>query len=168
MEKDYIYISGIQYDNTVSGDYFRNVCYISGCWWNCYLCHNPETHNPEYGKKYNLHELAEELCKDDNEITLSGGDNLTYQLDSTLELVKILKIKYKKNIWLYTGFEYEEILNDKNPKRREVLNYIDVLVDGRFDYLKADSNLAFKGSFNQRIIDVPSSLKEEIVILWEA
>lgn len=163
LKKD-VYISGFQFDNIVSGEGFRNVCYISGCWWNCNMCHNPESHDKTYGTKYKIKEVIEMLTKDDNEVTISGGDGLTYQVRETYEIIKELKLYHNKNIWVYTGFKYEDLLKNEDPIRQEILKYIDVLVDGKFNYNVADSNLAFKGDPTQRIIDVQESLRQNKII----
>ena len=161
-----INISGIQYDSCVNGVGFRDVIYVSGCWHNCRkYCHNKETHNPNYGKKYSINSLIEEInSKSNNDITISGGDGLTYQLLPTLELIKELKIKHKKNIWLYTGYTYEEISNDTD--RNDILKHIDVLVDGNFnpDYINGEH--IFRGDSSQRIIDIQESLKENKIVLY--
>ena len=164
-----IFISGIQYDSCVNGVGFRDVIYISGCWHECRkYCHNKETHNPKYGKKYFVEDLVKEmLSKSSNDITISGGDGLTYQINETLELVKELKLKYNKNIWLYTGYKFEELLEDSNSMRQEILTYINVLVDGNFNPNFASEEVVFRGDSSQRIIDVQISLKENKVILFE-
>lgn len=132
------------------------------------MCHNPETHSRTYGKKYKIKDLIVNLSSDDNDITISGGDSLTYQIRETYEVVKELKLKYNKNIWLYTGFKFEQLLADCNPIRQEILKYIDVLVDGKFDYSKANNDLIFKGDSSQRIIDVKNSLEKNEVVLWKS
>ena len=164
-----IFISGIQYDSCVNGVGFRDVIYISGCWHECRkYCHNKETHNPKYGKKYFVEDLVKEmLSKSSNDITISGGDGLTYQINETLELVKELKLKYNKNIWLYTGYKFEELLEDSNSMRQEILTYINVLVDGNFNPNFASEEVVFRGDSSQRIIDVQKSLKENKVVLFE-
>ena len=164
-----IFISGIQYDSCVNGVGFRDVIYISGCWHECRkYCHNKETHNPKYGKKYFVEDLVKEmLSKSSNDITISGGDGLTYQITETLELVKELKLKYNKDIWLYTGYKFEDLLEDSNGMRQEILTYINVLVDGNFNPNFASEEVVFRGDSSQRIIDVQISLKENKVILFE-
>lgn len=161
-----IYISGIKHDSIVDGDSLRNVIFISGCWWSCEGCHNPSTHNPLGGAKMSITEVVKDVLSDDNDITLSGGDPLTYQINSTIELLK--QIKNKKadvNIWCYTGYKWEDMINV--PKIQTALKYIDVIVDGKYiSSLKSD-NMRFKGSVNQRIIAVKQSLNENKVVLWD-
>ena len=98
------------------------------------------------------------------DITLSGGDGLTVQYENTLELLKQIKKQTSKNVWVYTGYTYEELLNSD---KKECLKYIDVLVDGRFILKQRDISLRFKGSSNQRLIKVPESLKENKIVLYE-
>lgn len=169
MDNEEIFISGIQYDSCVNGVGFRDVIYISGCWHKCMkYCHNKDTHNPNFGKKYIIKDLIKEILnKSSNEITISGGDGLTFQINKTFNLVKELKVNHCKNIWLYTGYKFEELLEDQNPIRREILNYIDVLVDGNFNPKYKYENSIFVGDSSQRIIDVTKSLKYGKVILFE-
>lgn len=99
-----------------------------------------------------------------SDVTFSGGDPL-FQVEGFTQLAKRLKIITSKNIWCYTGFRYEEIINSR--RLSQILPYIDVLVDGRFDPAKRKEGLLFRGSSNQRLINVPASLHSEKVILWE-
>lgn len=101
---------------------------------------------------------------ENNDITLSGGDPLTFQFDNSLQLAKILKERYNKNIWVYTGFTWEQI--GKSKRLKKILPYIDVLVDGKFELDKRDITLKFRGSSNQRVIDIQESLKQNKVILY--
>ena len=96
-------------------------------------------------------------------ITLSGGDCM-YSPVETLKLIKKINIPHN-NIWCYTGFTFEQLI--KNNNQLQLLKHINVLVDGRFEYSKRDITLAFKGSSNQRIIDVKQSLKQGEIILYE-
>lgn len=166
---DKIYISGIQYDSCVNGVGFRDVIYVSGCWHKCKIyCHNKESHNVKNGSQYNIYDLINDITsKSSNDITISGGDGLTYQIKETYKLVRELKLKYNKNIWLYTGYKYEELISDDNPIRQEILKYIDVLVDGNFNPKYKDDSCIFKGDLSQRIIDVKKSLKENKVVIFK-
>lgn len=156
-------ILNIDTDCTDNGTGLRTVIYISGCNHCCEGCHNPSSWNPNKGLDYSIDELIDII--EDNplaNVTISGGDSLTYQYRDTLELVKVIKSKTGKNIWLYTGFTFEQILNSK----KEVLAYIDALVDGKFILEQRDLTLKFRGSRNQRIIDVQKSLnKNKLIIL---
>ena len=156
-----LYISDIYHDSIVDGEGFRNVVFVSGCWWNCPQCHNPSTHSKTNGKLMSIEEIINDLFFDNNDITLSGGDPLTYQLKETTELVKEIKKRRPSiNIWCYTGYKYEDI------RHFEILKYIDILVDGKFKIEQKNLSLLFRGSANQRIIDVQDSLVKNKTILW--
>lgn len=110
-------------------------------------------------------EVIDDVYSDDNDITLSGGDPLTYQIDNTVYLVKELKrTRPNVNIWCYTGYFWEDMI--KIPKVQEALRYIDVIVDGKFENAYRDKDLPFRGSSNQRIINVKDSLRNKEVVLW--
>lgn len=150
-------ISGIVYDSVVDGEGIRNVIFVSGCLHKCKGCHNPQTWDFNYGYEFTqeVQNNFIERCKENpmlNGITISGGDPIY----NSKELIPFLK-KYKKEnpthtIWLYTGFKWEEIEDN------EILKLIDILVDGEYIEKYKDVTLAFRGSSNQRIIN----LKEEI------
>lgn len=152
----------------VDGEGVRAVLFISGCLHDCPYCHSPQTHSFTFGKEINqelINEINREITKRPyiSGITLSGGDCM-YSPIETLKFIKKLKIPHN-NIWCYTGFTYEELLNNKN--QFQLLKNINVLVDGKFDYSKRDISLAFRGSTNQRIIDVKESLKQDKIILYK-
>ena len=152
----------------VDGEGVRAVLFISGCLHDCPYCHSPQTHSFTFGKEINqelINEINREIIKRPyiSGITLSGGDCM-YSPIETLKFIKKLKIPHN-NIWCYTGFTYEELLNNKN--QFQLLKNINVLVDGKFDYSKRDISLAFRGSTNQRIIDVKESLKQDKIILYK-
>lgn len=157
----------LQNDSVVDGFGVRTVIWTQGCAHNCPFCHNPGTHDFNGGKEFTLDEIYEELDnlpKQDG-ITLSGGDPL-YQIDAVTEIAKYAK-KKGLNIWCYTGFTFEEIMkmNEKNPKYLEFLSNIDVLVDGRFEIAKKSLNVLFRGSTNQRLIDMKKTLKYKKIVL---
>lgn len=137
-------------DDLLNGDGFRVVLWVSGCNHKCKGCHNPITWNPEHGLIFDdsaKQEIFEELKKDYiSGLTLSGGDPLfPSNRETVTNLVKEVKINFpEKNIWLYTGFKYEEIYD------LEVMKYIDVLVDGKFEKERPKSN--WVGSDNQKVI----------------
>lgn len=162
-----MYLSGINYESLVDGEGIRCTIFVSGCLHNCYQCHSPQTHNFKYGKQV-TEDLIQSINKEINKrtflngITLSGGDCM-YSPQETLELISKIKIP-NNNIWCYTGFTIEELLG--NPYQLKLLKKIDVLVDGMFDYKKRDITLKFKGSSNQRIIDVKKTLEQNKIVLW--
>lgn len=129
----------------------REVVYVAYCTHACVGCQN-EKYWHDDGDEYLINEVVEKLYKNPlTDITISGGDGLTIQYKNTLELCKRLKAKGNKNIWLYTGYTYDELFK---IGKSEILKYIDVLVDGKFDINKRDLTLKFRGSSNQKIINV--------------
>lgn len=156
-------------DDMLNGDGLRVVLWVAGCAHHCEGCQNPITWNENKGLIFNQDtkkELYEQLNKDYiSGITLSGGDPLhCANRTEIIALCKEIREKFpNKTIWLYTGYTYEEILSDKTLS--PVLSYLDVLVDGKFILSKRDVNLQWKGSSNQRVIDVKRSLKEQNIIL---
>lgn len=136
------------------GTGFRCTLYLSGCIHHCHGCHNPETWDFNSGKEF-TEDTKKELFSClalpyINGITLSGGDPLC-SYDELLPLLKEIKEKFpNKNIWVYTGFTLEELIASN---KTEILNYIDVLVDGKFILEQRDITLPFRGSKNQRILE---------------
>ena len=144
-------------DSIVDGEGLRAVLWTQGCSHNCKGCHNPETHDFNKGVLVEVDEVKQ-LIKDltlQDGITFSGGDPF-FQPEPCIEIAKFAK-EEGLNVWAYTGFLFEDLI--KNEKMREFLNYIDVLVDGKFELENKSLNLKFRGSTNQRIINVPRSLK---------
>ena len=141
-------------ETIVDGIGLRYSLYFAGCSHACPGCHNEYSWNPKHGN-ISTYEKLEEIAKEINEntlldaITISGGDPLFNPVEM-LKVLKFLKEKTKKNIWLYTGYTLEQVREDE--LRRKCLEYVDVLVDGRFIKELYDPNLKFRGSSNQRII----------------
>lgn len=159
--------SGISKCSICDGLGVRVVLFVSGCDRHCKGCQNPQTWDCNYGKPFTeetmdyLLELVSPSWV--RGVTLSGGDPLhVYNREGTLAVAKTLKGKYpEKDIWMYTGFSWDDIKNE------EILSYIDVLVDGEFVLGDKNLTLPFRGSSNQRIINVPESLKSGTVILLD-
>jgi anaerobic ribonucleoside-triphosphate reductase activating protein len=152
-----------------NGTGFRVVLWCSGCSHHCKGCHNPETWDKCFGKEFTEKEekIIYDLLSHDyiKGITFSGGDPLFKgNLDVVFDLIKKIKKDFpNKDIWMYTGYTFEELERDFD--RKKILNYIDVLVDGKFILEQRNITLAFRGSSNQRVIDVPESLKNNKIIL---
>ncbi len=141
-------------ETIVDGVGLRYSIYFSGCSHACPGCHNEYSWNPNNGIELTykiLNEIANEINQNEllDGITISGGDPLFNPKDM-LKVLKFLKKKTKKNIWMYTGYTLEEI--KKDDLRKKCLKYVDVLVDGRFIKELYDPNIKFRGSSNQRII----------------
>jgi len=157
--------SPLQLDSIVDGEGIRTVIWTQGCPHHCFGCHNPTTHDMNGGVEIEVEDIKKEisLLEGQDGITLSGGDPFS-QSESCTEIAKYAK-NLGLNIWCYTGFTFEEIL--KNKKYLKLLEKIDVLVDGKFELEFRSLDLQYKGSSNQRIIDVQKSLNEGKVILIE-
>lgn len=144
----------------------RVSIFMQGCTFNCKNCFNPETHDFNGGKEFTDNTIARvlELCENENieGLSILGGEPMhPKNIDGTTKLAKEFKEKYpNKNIWVWTGF-----LFDKDLKDKEVMKYIDVLVDGQYVDELHDPKLKWKGSSNQRVIDVQESLKQNEVVL---
>jgi len=152
-------------DDMLNGDGLRVVLWVSGCSHCCKECQNPITWDPNVGLLFNeeaRNEIFEQLEKSYiSGLTLSGGDPLYpgNRMDMTA-LVKEVREKFPhKTIWLYTGYEWDTV------KQYEIMKYIDVLVDGEYEKDKRDTQLRWRGSSNQNVIDVPKSLKKGEMVL---
>ena len=157
----------IDKNNQVNGDGLRCVIWFAGCNHQCPGCHNPETWDFNCGHDLNIDDMDviyDQLERDEiSGITLTGGDPI-YQYKELLPFLEQIKINFpNKTIWCYTGFNYEEI--DHLP----VMEFIDVLIDGKYiSSLNPGINkILWRGSTNQRIIDVQKSLDENSLILYE-
>ena len=143
-----------------NGPGVRVSVFMQGCEFHCKNCFNPETWDFEGGKEFNNETIDDvlNLCGQSyiKGLSILGGEPLhPRNIEATTQLAKAFKDKYpNKNIWVWSGFKFDEDLKDK-----EVLNYIDVLVDGRYSDELHDPTLKWKGSSNQRVIDVQKSLK---------
>lgn len=157
----------IDQDSIVDGEGIRSVIWFQGCSHNCYMCHNPETHDFNGGFLTNIEEVKEQIreLEFQNGVTFSGGDPM-FQPEALYELAKCCH-ECGLNVWCYTGFTFEKLIemSKLKPIYKEVLGEIDVLVDGKFELEKKSFDVKFRGSTNQRIIDVNKSLKEEKIIL---
>lgn len=157
--------------NFVDGEGVRNSLYVSGCLFACEGCFNVAAQNFKYGRPYTK-ELEDQIIQDTAHdyvqgITLLGGEPFL-NTNVCLQLVDRIHAEFgtTKDIWSWTGYTFEELLQDSDDKL-ELLNKIDILVDGRFDISKKNLLLQFRGSSNQRIIDVPKSLQAGEVVLWD-
>lgn len=152
-------------DDMLNGDGLRVVLWVAGCSHCCKECQNPLTWDPNGGVLFDdkaKEEIFAELSKDYiSGITFSGGDPMHIRNeDDVTALAKEIRAKFpKKTIWLYTGNSWEMM------KKREVVRYLDVLVDGEYECDKRDTLLHWRGSSNQRVIDVQASLKQDTVVL---
>ena len=152
--------SPLQPDSIVDGAGIRTVIWTQGCGHHCPGCHNPETHDFDKGFEVDIEEIKQEISKVEMQdgITLSGGDPF-FQIEASNEIAKFAK-EQGLNVWAYTGFTFEKLykMSQQNETLQEFLDNIDVLVDGRFEQDKKSLNLHFRGSTNQRILDVKESM----------
>lgn len=157
----------LQTDSIVDGPGLRAVIWTQGCSHNCLGCQNPQTHDFNGGGEIPINLVLDEIDKLEYHkgITFSGGDPM-FQPEACNQIAKYAKGK-GLNIWVYTGFTFEELIDmsKTKPIYREFLDNIDILVDGKFKLEERDLNLLFRGSRNQRLIDVKQSLKNGEVIL---
>lgn len=165
MDKN-IRLSGIAYESLVNGPGMRRVFFAQGCKHNCKGCFNPDTHDFNGGEDRNMDELIEAVLENPmlRGVTFSGGDPWE-QAEKFAYMAEIFK-NNNLSVWCYTGYTYEYILEHKTERQgwNDLLNNIDVLVDGRFEEENMKEGLKFRGSYNQRIIDVKESIKQGNVV----
>lgn len=148
---------------SVDGPGLRTSIYFAGCEHHCPGCHNPSTWPSDAGHDMTIDEIVKIVDYNNFDVTLSGGDPM-YQAPAILQLLQRLK-KDGRNIWCYTGFTFDEI--QRHPAMRQLLDYIDVLVDGSYIADQNKPNLLFRGSDNQRLINIPATLSTGVVTLWQ-
>ena len=141
----------ILHGTVVDGPGLRSSIYFAGCKHHCPGCHNPESWDFGGGVEKTVDEIFYEIEKNGFNVTLSGGDPLFQDVDELISLVKKIK-SLGLNIWLYTGYTIEKVL-DLNIYN-ELLKYIDVVVEGPFVMEKRDTSLFYRGSSNQRIVKI--------------
>ena len=153
----------IQQDSIVDGEGIRSVIWFQGCSHNCPGCHNPETHDFNAGVIVSLEEMKSKIDELDFQagVTFSGGDPMM-QVEALAELAAYVHEK-GMNVWVYTGFTFEELMTlaEKNDNYRKALEEIDILVDGRFVLELRSFDAQFRGSSNQRILDMKKSLEKK-------
>lgn len=160
-----ISILDIVEDTTVDGPGFRTTVYCAGCPNHCPGCHNPQSWDIANGHEVDVEEILDVILADPfADVTFSGGDPMFQPVGFTA-LAKGVKERSGKNIWCYTGYIFEELV--KNEEQRALLEQLDVLVDGRFVEALKDESLRFRGSSNQRVIDVPASLASGKAVLLD-
>lgn len=157
-----IRIAGMVNDSIVDGAGLRFTVFTQGCPHHCAGCHNPQTHDFSVGKVIDTEEIVQTFCKNPllDGITLSGGEPFC-QSEACLQLAKAAHAA-GLNVWAYSGYTFEELLAGKAGWKR-LLQEVDVLVDGPFLLEKRTLECRFRGSSNQRLIDVQASLQENRV-----
>lgn len=159
-------LAGTISDSIVDGPGIRYVIFFQGCSHKCKGCQNPHTHDFNGGYYISTDDLLQTIPTNSmlSGVTLSGGDPLD-QLEDCADLVVRLK-KQNINIWLYTGYTYEELIAKKDSQIDIILRNIDVLVEGPFIVSQRSWDLNYKGSKNQRIIDMPETILQNHIVLY--
>ena len=157
-----IRILSIKYGTSVDGIGLRTSLYCAGCENQCQGCHNPQSWDENGGEEKSVEELFRLIQKSDMNVTFTGGDPMLHPEGFTT-LARMIKENTDKTIWCYTGYRFEDLIH--HPQRKALLEWCDVLVDSPFIWTERDLSLPFRGSRNQRIIDVQASLKGGIIEL---
>lgn len=162
-------IAGTINDSIVDGPGFRFTVFTQGCPHHCPGCHNPKTHDFEGGRLADTQEIIEKFRKNEllDGITLSGGEPLC-QSEACRVLARAAH-ESGLNVWCYTGYTFEELMEgfETHPEWAALLQEVDVLVDGRFILAQRTLEARFRGSKNQRLIDVPASLAQGRAVVME-
>ena len=168
QKNNYIRLAAdLQVDSVVDGPGLRAVIWTQGCKHHCPGCQNPQTWSFDGGGMVPIDMVLDAIdeLKYQTGITFSGGDPM-FQPEACNIIAEHCK-KRGLNIWVYTGFTFEELMEKTDPIYKEFLSKIDVLVDGRFILAERDLNLLFRGSRNQRLIDVPKTLETGNICLFD-
>ncbi len=164
-----IRIAGIVKESIVDGPGIRYTVFVQGCPHHCEGCHNPDTHDFSGGDDRESDGLVEEIRSNPllAGVTLSGGEPFC-QAEALCDLAEAVKTM-KKNVIAYSGYTFEELLelSNENPFILRLLQACDLLIDGRYIQEKRDLTLRFRGSSNQRVLDVPKSLATGKAVLWD-
>lgn len=147
---------------TVDGPGFRTSIYLAGCNHACPGCHNPESWSFEGGREMSVQEVMEIVREEDFNVTLTGGDPMC-SAEAVLPLARAVR-EAGKTLWIYTGYEWDALLAD--PFRRALAALAEVVVEGPFVLAQRDTDLLFRGSSNQRLIDVARSLEAGVPVEW--
>ncbi|ANZ66900.1 anaerobic ribonucleoside-triphosphate reductase activating protein [Secundilactobacillus paracollinoides] len=165
------YVASYKPFNFVDGEGVRCSLYVSGCKFNCPGCYNKVAQNFHFGHPY-TQELEDQIIEDLSQdyvqgLTLLGGEPFL-NTQVCIKLAKRIRREFghDKDIWSWTGYKWEELMQESDDKL-ELLNLIDILIDGRFLQAQMDLTLQFRGSANQKIINVPESLEKGEIVLWD-
>lgn len=165
--------SALRKADIANGIGFRCTLWCCGCRRKCPGCFNPEAQDPNFGEPF-TDEVKERIFKELSEptcdgLSLMGGEPLSICSDNrkqTIQLCKEVKERFpNKTIWCWSGYLFEEIASD--PSMKEILNYVDIIVDGEFRIEERDLSCAFKGSRNQRIIDVKKTMERKSIVEYQ-
>lgn len=152
-----IRLASFIHDSIVDGEGIRSVVFTQGCPHNCPGCHNQKSIPFDGGELVSVYDVIDAILeKDLKKVTFSGGEPFV-QAEQLYTIAKTLKEK-GYNLWSYTGFTFEALMRHQDPYVMKFLEQLDILVDGRFYMKKKNLEILYRGSTNQRIIDVPKSL----------
>lgn len=158
----------ITQDDITNGIGIRSAVFLAGCKWECIGCWSPESWDFNAGVPMTVQEIANEITSNPltEGLTLTGGDPFYSPIESLAIIKKVKEIKPGFNVWCWTGFTFEALFKlPENNIRKQLLTHIDVLVDGKFVLKERDLTLKWKGSKNQRVIDIHKSMKNNEVVL---
>ena len=157
-----IHLLDIRYGTSVDGIGLRTSLYCAGCEHHCVGCHNPQSWDEYGGEAVDIETLFHLIIEADMNVTFTGGDPMLHPEGFT-QLARLIKSKTDKNIWCYTGYRFEQLL--VHPTQRALVELCDVIVDGPYIESQRDLSLPFRGSRNQRLIDVAPSLQSGTICL---
>lgn len=157
-------ISDTIHDSIVDGPGLRYVVFTQGCRHSCEGCHNPDTHDPLGGYEMSVREIIDDMLSNPltDGLTLSGGEPFL-QAEECAAIARAAR-ENGLNVWCYSGYTFEQLLEDK--AMRPLLEQLDVLVDGPFVLAQKSLTLKWRGSSNQRVLEVKSSLAKGEAVLW--
>ena len=159
-----IRILDIKYGTSVDGIGLRTSLYCAGCENHCPGCHNPQSWDTSGGQPIAVDKLFRDIVDADMNVTFTGGDPMLHP-EGFIALARMLRQHTNKTIWCYTGYRFEDLL--QHPTRKALVELCDVIVDGRYIEAERDLSLHFRGSRNQRIIDVKKSSADHIALFME-
>ena len=159
-------IYGLVQDSIVDGPGFRFSCFVQGCPHRCPGCHNPDSHDPADGTEMPPEEVIQKMLSNPltDGLTLTGGEPFAQAEDCLL--IARAAHAHSLNVWSYSGWTYEQLLSDGTEAQKALLQELDVLVDGPFLLAERSLSLNWRGSRNQRVIDVQKSLSSGMVTLY--
>lgn len=164
-----VQLAGLVEESVVDGPGMRFVIFTQGCKHHCEGCHNPQTHDVKGGQTVTIEYLKEQIDKQQliRGITFSGGEPFL-QAGAMARLARYAKSKNLHTL-AYTGYTFEQLYQMSRTDREiaDFLSHLDMLVDGPFILAERDITLQFRGSRNQRILDIPASLQQEKAVVWE-
>lgn len=159
-----IQLASVIHDSIVDGEGIRSVVFVQGCPHHCPGCHNPKSIPFEGGMSLEVDDVIADILKANlGKVTFSGGEPFA-QAEALYYIAKELK-KHGYNIWSYSGYTFEALMRHQDPYKQKLLSQLDILVDGPFLLQQRSIKALFRGSTNQRILDIPKSLKQNQAVL---